>query len=284
MSALRTIAGVVLLFGLPVRAQWSSSQPLNDVLHGTRVSAVVVDVQTGTIAESYGKAESAAAPGSTLKPFVLKAALDAGILEEHTTVHCRGVLVVKGHNLACVHPRDVTIIDARQALASSCNTYFATLAERMGPGTLSRALRPYGLQPSGSVATPEDRVLLALGVEGIKTTPIQLAMAYRQLALALQSQNSRSNAAVRDGLMQSVETGMAHAASVGGMAIGGKTGSVDATNGQPGHGWFAGILFRSEGPEARATQVLVIYVPGGNGYDAASLARQYFLKIQRAQR
>jgi len=281
---LYTIALAVMLFRLPVSAPWKPSQALDNVLHGKSVSAVVVDVQSGAIIASYGEVESAAAPGSTLKPFVLKAALDAGIIEEHTAIHCRGKLIVKGHNLACVHPRDITILDARQALANSCNAYFATLADRMDSGTLSKALRAYGMQPSGSLAMQEDRALLALGVEGVMTTPVQLALAYRQLALALQDQSTRSNAAVRDGLMQSVETGMAHAASVEGMAIGGKTGSVDGVRGQINHGWFAGILYSGEGPQARATQVLVICVPGGNGNDAASLARQYFLKIQRAQR
>jgi cell division protein FtsI/penicillin-binding protein 2 len=230
-----------------------------------------VDVPSGSILESYGALDMPAAPGSTLKPFVLKAALDADAISAQETIHCRGTLMVKGHNLACGHPRDITVLDARQALAESCNTYFVTLARRMTSQVLLNGLQAYGLHPAGTAAMPDDRALLAVGVVGIKTSPRELAMAYRRLAQQMNGATGHALAVVRDGMLQSVATGMARGAQTGGVMLGGKTGTAQDAPATWSHGWFVGILFDGQ---MQAQRVIVIYVPSGTGNDAALLARR----------
>jgi cell division protein FtsI/penicillin-binding protein 2 len=242
---------------------------MESALRGTGASAVLLDVSEGKMLASYGAIDAASAPGSTRKPLVLQTALAAHVMTDRSATLCRGSLIIAGHNLACTHPRGILRMDARLALSNSCNTYFATLAERMSPSLLLHGLQHYGLSPSATGDSPANRALLALGVEGIVVTPRQLAMAYRLLA-----QRFTLGDAVRDGLLDSVSTGMAHAASVDGLPsgvrLGGKTGTMHTSADPLGHGWFAGVVFR----EDYAQEILVVCLPRGNGADAAHLAHR----------
>ncbi len=85
------------------------------------------------------------------------------------------------------------------------------------------------------------------------------------------SRSSKAAGVVRDGLVASVETGVAHAAFVPGLTVTGKTGTVDVVGSGRSHGWFAGVVYGAGG---RAERVIVVYVPNGNGRDAAALARR----------
>jgi cell division protein FtsI/penicillin-binding protein 2 len=275
-----TVTMVFLLWSPIAMAQSSPSVALRRALQGTGASALLVDVSSGSVIGSYGTLDRPATPGSTLKPFVLQTALDSGTIRDSETIHCTGTLLIKGHDLACTHPRDITVLDARQALADSCNTYFAVLARRMSSAALIDGLRSYGLSPIGEATTPDDRALLALGLEDIQISPRQLAMAYRALALKMQKQPD-STAAVLSGLLQSVETGMAHAAQTSGFLLGGKTGTAPNEDNARDHGWFAGILFTRDGPKKIPARILMIYLPTGNGNDASLLARRFLLEYRR---
>jgi cell division protein FtsI/penicillin-binding protein 2 len=276
VTALRTLASAAcLLTTVGLLAQSSSSQALQRALAGTHASALVLRAADGRVLASYGPQSILAAPGSTLKPFILDAALTARVIGQDATIHCDGHLVIQGHNLACTHPRDIVDLDARQALANSCNTYFAALARRMSAENLRQGLRSYDLalsQHNLQLDAPDNRALLALGLQGVRTSPRQLALAYRKLALAVPPASP-----IRAGLLQSVQTGMAHAAFIPGLILAGKTGTVDDPGGRS-HGWFAGILYRGDPASAVPSTVLVIYLPSGNGNDAAALARRFYIQ------
>ena len=191
---------------------------------GTGAAAVLVDVGTGRVVDRVGAVAGEAAPGSVLKPFFLLAALEASSVREGTEIECRGDLSVAGRNLACTHPRRLTVFAARDALAYSCNTYFAHVAEATSSAVLVRGLEEFGLHGAGVELTPEARVLLVLGLRGVQVTPLQLAFAYRQLAVrfAKASDAHQPLGIVRDGLAGSVEFGMADNASVPGLVVEGK--------------------------------------------------------------
>ena len=108
--------------------------------------------------------------------------------------------------------------------------------------------------------------LLVLGVDDVAVTPAQLARAYFRLA-----RNLDATPVVRRGLERSVAYGMAHNAATAGMTIAGKTGTAGDAGEAWTHGWFAGIV--SHGAEQL---VVVIYLPRGNGADAALLAHRFF--------
>lgn len=249
---------------------WSQALQQLRVAHHD-AAALVLDVSTGQVLQRFGDLERESLPGSVMKPFVLVTALRSGSIHEHDTAACRGTLMVAGHNLACSHPRDVTVLDARQALANSCNNYFAQVAARMPSATLVSGLRGYGLPAAKEPRDADERTLLALGLSSMDVSVMELARAYLRLAAEMNATpNSAATKTVRDGLLQSVQTGMANAARAQGVTLGGKTGTVDDPGGRS-HGWFAGIIFNGLDAQV-ASRVMVVFVPNGNGADAASIA------------
>jgi len=176
-------------------------------------------------------------------------------------------------------------LDAEEAIAYSCNSYFAEAASRMNAAELVGALRRAGLdspsglvkdEASGRIEMPRDREMLqleALGDRGIDVTALELLEAYRKLALRKRNglRNTDGDAAVFAGLEESVAYGMAHAANVEGVKIAGKTGTAASRESARTHGFFVGYA-PAEGPEI----VVVIYLEQGNGGDAAGVARGIF--------
>ncbi len=247
---------------------------------------LVLDLDTGRLLASHHLTEAArtlAAPGSTLKPLVLYSLVAVGRWDPGRRVTCDRRLVLAGHSLACTHPSSPPF-DAREALAWSCNSYFAQVARTLEPGDLGRLLRPTGLlgitglagksesteasaefsQPTGTGATE----LALLGVEGIRVTPLELAEAYRWLALQLAAHaDSQAAQVVRAGIEDSASFGMAKPADLGGVPVAGKTGTAEGLASSHSHGWFAGIA-----PAEEAQVVVVVYLPAGRGADAAHVA------------
>lgn len=243
---------------------------------------VVLDIATGRLLAAYGLEDAArtlAAPGSTLKPLVLYGMVSAGHWNPGSRVACDRQLVVAGHRLACTHPL-APPFDAREALTWSCNSYFAAVARAMTPGELGRLLRPTGLLGATGIARDEAvadfrepssieaEQLALLGVDGVRVTPLELVVAYRWLALQLAAHPGTDAArVVRAGLEDSASFGMAGQASLGGVAVMGKTGTAEGATTNRTHGWFVGLA-----PAAKPRVVVVIYVPAGRGADAARLA------------
>ena len=240
---------------------------------------VVVDAREGRVLASHHLDEAArtlAAPGSTLKPLILYGLLAAGRWNAARRIACDRSLVIAGRRLKCSHP-SAPPFDARTALAWSCNRYFAEVAGTLRPGDLGALLGPTGLLGSTGLArneavaefreprTEDETKLTALGVENIRITPLELAMAYRWLAMELSAHpQTMAATAVSAGLADSAESGMAQPASQGGGSVAGKTGTAESPGSLRTHGWFAGFA-----PAAHPQVVVVVYVPTGRGMDAA---------------
>lgn len=243
---------------------------------------VVLDIASGRLLAGQRLDEAArtlAAPGSTLKPLVLYELVSAGRWNPASRVACNRQLVVAGHRLACTHP-PAPPFDAREALTWSCNSYFAAVARTLEPDELGRSLRPTGLLGATGLAREEavadfrepDSIeaeqLALLGVEGVRVTPLELAMAYRWLALQMAAHpDSDAARVVRAGLEDSASFGMAGQASLGGIAVMGKTGTAEGMASSRSHGWFAGLA-----PALQPKVVIVVYEPAGRGADAARVA------------
>jgi stage II sporulation protein D len=267
------VLSALLLSPLTLAAQTTAQAALTSALRGTPAAGVVVDVKSGRQLAVVKATSERHAPGSILKPLFLAAALDQRDVLPGTTVFCRRSLHIsygsQEWNLACTHPQSDVAFAAKEALAYSCNRYFAELADRIPPAQASAILEHYGLGQTPIPQSREQKELLVLGVAGIAVSPAQMAVAYRKLALELDQTKAP---AVREGLRDSVRYGMAHNAAVTGMEIAGKTGTAgDGAQGRS-HGWFAGT-----GYLGTEEVVMVIYLPGGNGADAARLAHDFFL-------
>jgi cell division protein FtsI/penicillin-binding protein 2 len=242
----------------------------------------VLEIGTGRVLASHRLNEAMrtlSAPGSTLKPLVLYSLVADGRWSPERRVVCDRQLTIAGHRLACSHPAGPPF-NAREALTWSCNSYFAEVARTLRPGELSRILSPSGLLdatgPSHDEAVAEYREprnveemqLAVLGVKYVRVTPLELASAYRWLALEMVAhRGSEATELVRAGLEDSASFGMAGGASQSGVTVMGKTGTAEGAGSSQTHGWFAGMS-----PVANPKVVIVVYLPTGRGADAARIA------------
>ena len=243
---------------------------------------VVLDIATGRLLAANRLNEAArtlAAPGSTLKPLALYGLIEQGRWNPQRRVACNRLLVIAGRRLACSHPA-APPFDAREALTWSCNSYFAEVARTLKSGELGRLLRPTGLLGITGLVGDEaiaefrepqnttENQLALLGTEGVRVTPLELAVAYRWLALQMAAHaDSTATQIVRAGMEDSTEFGMAGQASLGGVPVAGKTGTAEGETSSRTHGWFVGMA-----PAASPRIVVTVYSPSGRGADAARIA------------
>ena len=247
---------------------------------------VIVDVATRAVLAAHGMDVASLrreAPGSTLKPFLLMALLETGKLDPKQQFICRRPLKIGSAQMDCTHPVEARQLDAAEAIAYSCNSYVAQVAPRLNGVELVELLRRAGFDTASGLVAQEARgrivqpanleelQLEALGYRGIEVTPLELLEAYRKLALRKRQEDLGVDAPVFSGLEGAVTFGMAHAASVDGMKIAGKTGTSVARNTQQTHGFFIGYA-----PAEKPEIAVVVFLAQGRGLDAAAIAQPVF--------
>lgn len=292
----RLLVAGLLLRCLACFCQQSGLAPLDPAIakamSGRAGAVVVLDVESGRVLAIHNAkvaAQRVTAPGSTVKPFVLMELLHAGKINPVQSVFCTRKLTVAGRRMDCTHSPAVKNIDATEALIYSCNTYFATVADRLSPAELKQAFERAGFTSStglqqdeaqGRVSLAPDAPhlrLQALGDWGVEVTPLELTAAYRKLAL--ESTDASLIDPVFQGLEGSVRYGMAHAALPEGTTAAGKTGTAANRNSPETHGFFAGYA-----PADRPEIVVVVLVEQGRGSDAAAIAGAIFTAYAAGQK
>lgn len=254
---------------------------VTSAMAGKQGAAVVLDVKSGSLLASHRldiAARSLVRPGSTIKPFVLAALLGTGRGTDSESLLCRRDVRLAGRNLDCSHGDAGVPLTGAQALAYSCNFFFAQAGLRFAPGALAQGLRraipagPTGLakdEASTSIEearSPEERQLQALGESAIYVTPLAMLAAYRRLALA------HNPSAVIAGLEGAARFGTARLARPDGMTVVGKTGTATGTEAGRRYAWFIGWS-----PAANPSiAVLVFLEQGRGGADAAPVASEIF--------
>lgn len=254
---------------------------------GKAGAVVVVDVASGKILAQWHlnvAAQRLEPPGSTVKPFVLLELLQKGRIDPEQHVICRRPLYIGGKRMDCSHPVSVTSLDAPDAIAYSCNTYFSTVATRLKPDELADVYKRAGFtsptgfaadEASGRISTanePAQLQLQALGEWGIEATPLELLNAYLKLARQRQQAGASGSAApVFDGLERAVKYGVAHGAQPVGITAAGKTGTAAGARTPASHGFFVGYS-----PADKPEIVVMVYLEHGRGMDAAAIAGPIF--------
>ncbi|HZH89606.1 MAG TPA: SpoIID/LytB domain-containing protein [Pyrinomonadaceae bacterium] len=181
-----------------------------DALGSRDGTIIVADAQTGRIRAAVNPRlaeEAAFPPGSAIKPFTLLTALRAGIIKADSRLSCRRHYERHGADFNCSHPVYIPPFNPAQALAHSCNYYFARLAERLPPAEFNHTLAAYAFgaratataatvkrasayadaPAKGAAAMPRlprgnPQVETALGEGGeLLVTPLQLVAAYAAL-------------------------------------------------------------------------------------------------------
>ncbi len=110
---------------------------------------------------TYNRAISSAYPvGSTFKASTAIAALVSGVIDANTTVYCGPEAWAEEDIARC--PKTHGVVNLKEALAVSCNTYFETVAAAAGIDSLYDTFKKLGYgQLTGIELTGESRGLLA---------------------------------------------------------------------------------------------------------------------------
>jgi stage II sporulation protein D len=281
----------------------------------TEGAVIVMDAQTGRIravANPRLAFEQAFPPGSTLKPFTALAALRSGVAARELRIQCRQHYAREGFEIACTHPPFNRPFTLPEAIAHSCNYYFARLSERLSASAFNATLKSFGFgartgvnaarEAAGAFRLDEMEPGDAVGEsERLLVTPIQLLTAYAALVngghlyrprLAAENfapQEVRSvgiapahRSVLIEGMRGAVRTGTAARAGFDelrrdGFDLIGKTGTSTASNGFRTQGWFVGFVAEcgqpADAPAAIKLAVLV-FAKRAHGSECAAAARR----------
>ncbi|SJZ77511.1 peptidoglycan glycosyltransferase [Trichlorobacter thiogenes] len=137
-------------------------------------------------------------PGSTFKMLTALAGLEAGVINENTTVHCDGAYEMGGSKFRCWSKSGHGSVNLRKSLKESCDVYYYHLGEKLGVDRIAAMAERFmlgkelgiglqnekkGLVPStawklkrfGKKWFPGETLPVAIGQGYVLMTPIQLA-------------------------------------------------------------------------------------------------------------
>jgi stage II sporulation protein D len=227
----------------------------------------LVDLATGRTIDE-GRPDVLArpvSPGSIVKIATLIAALEAGVIAPRTRITCPGSVEVRGRRIACLHPRVRHPLPPEEALAYSCNVFFAQVGERLPRTRLDGVLAEMGLPASPPGAAP---ALAATGIAASPVAPEALLRAMMRVVSDPPGVNMRAptRATVMAGLRGGARFGTAAALETRGVDALAKTGSAAS----PGGGQHGLVVVAW--PAARPARVAVVMLAGAGGPDAADVA------------
>ncbi|HET7285836.1 MAG TPA: penicillin-binding transpeptidase domain-containing protein, partial [Pyrinomonadaceae bacterium] len=261
--------------------------------------------------------EQAFPPGSTVKPFTAYTGLRDKIIQRDTRLRCRGKYTRSEAIDSCSHPPRLGPFDPAEALAYSCNYYFAKVGEKVDEQNFAVVLSQFGFGQLTGVTDKESAGVLARGRwrpesalgEGdfLQVTPIQLAIAYAALfnggrlfipttsttALSTPlhahlSINDDARSVLLEGMRGAVTFGTAAKAKLDSLPVYvvGKTGTSTQLGGFRSQGWFAGLAFptNTETGPTDAQLVVIVFLRRAHGSEAAEVARGIFAEIGSSRR
>jgi stage II sporulation protein D len=279
-------------------------------------SVLVMDPQTGRLRAVVNPRlafEQAFPPGSTIKSFTSLAAMRGGLIDRESRTLCPGRFNDESLDVFCSHPRSKAPFNLAQALAYSCNYFFARLSGRLSFDALKGTLASAGFgartgvnagaESAGSLRDADWRVRDLLGEgDNLLVTPIQLLSAYCALVNGghlYRPKISESDklipeertnlhiaephrAALVEGMRDAVVYGTAEKARLASlpMFIFGKTGTSTSSNGFRRQGWFVSFAADARAaaevtPESLELAVLV-FIKRSHGLDAAVVSHRVF--------
>jgi SpoIID/LytB domain protein len=261
----------------PAEVDRALQQAATEALGDREGAVLVMDPLTGrlrAVVNARLAFEQAFPPGSSIKTFTALTAMRLGVIDKEWRVLCPGRYTRNGVNIVCSHPKSKSPFSLAQALAYSCNFYFASVAERLSASAFTLTLAQFGFgertgvnssgESAGSIRAGEWRIQDALGEgEGLLATPIQMLAAYAALfngghlfrprlaeaegfapeERATINIEVEHRASLMVGCRGAVEYGTAEKAGLGElpMFVYGKTGTSTDSNGFRRQGWFVGL-------------------------------------------
>ena len=145
-------------------------------------------------------------PGSTIKPIVALSALENDVVSTKFKVNCTGKTEMYGQTYHCWKKKGHGVVDLKNAMKVSCDTYFYEIARKLGVDRLKQTALKFGLgervlneiysnEKKGLVPDTQwkknalgkgwvigETLITGIGQGYIQTTPLQLCLMTAQLA------------------------------------------------------------------------------------------------------
>ncbi len=145
-------------------------------------------------------------PGSTIKPIVALSALENNVISPNFKVKCTGKTELYGQTYHCWKEKGHGVVDLKDAIKKSCDTYFYEMSRRLGVDRLNITATRFGLgnrvfndlyfeEKKGLVPSTKwkkdnlgrgwvlgETLITGIGQGYIQTTPLQLCLMTAQLA------------------------------------------------------------------------------------------------------
>jgi len=93
-------------------------------------------------------------PGSVFKTYVLSAALEEGVVDENTTYDCVGGIQVANNYIKCWKTTGHGHETLAQGLMNSCNPFFITIGQKMGPELFYKYFEAFGFTEKTGIDLP----------------------------------------------------------------------------------------------------------------------------------
>ena len=145
-------------------------------------------------------------PGSTIKPIVALSALENKIITKDFKVTCKGKIEMYGQTYHCWKKKGHGVVNLKEAMKQSCDTYFYEIARKLGVDRLKETAIKFGLgekvlnetfnnEKKGLIPNTQwkkdnlgkgwvigETLITGIGQGYVQTTPLQLCLMTAQLA------------------------------------------------------------------------------------------------------
>ena len=145
-------------------------------------------------------------PGSTIKPIVALSALENNIIAPNFQVNCTGKIEMYGQTYHCWKKKGHGVVDLKDAMKQSCDTYFYEITRKLGVDRLKETAIKFGLgkkvlnetfenEKKGLIPNTKwkknnlgsgwvigETLITGIGQGYTQTTPLQLCLMTAQLA------------------------------------------------------------------------------------------------------
>ena len=187
------------------------------------------EISSDPLAPLINKAVSGLyAPGSTFKMVVAMAALEHGVINPNTKIHCKGHVELGNHRFHCWKKTGHGPVNLRTAIQQSCDTYFYEIARRLGINKIAEMARRFGLGSVTGIDLPNERsglmptsawkkkklgvawqqgetLVAGIGQGFVLTTPLQLAVMTARIASGREIKPKLIKAFVSNGVIKELK-------------------------------------------------------------------------------
>ncbi|MDZ4834124.1 MAG: penicillin-binding transpeptidase domain-containing protein [Candidatus Melainabacteria bacterium] len=262
------------------------------------------DLKNGNVGFPSGLKVPHTRPGSVMKLVTAACLLEEGLLNPNETSECRGTIVIDSESYHCGEPHgDINI---EQAIAKSCNVFFARATRKTGPAAIIEYAQKFGFDRAvagfecGAFPTKPkySTVLYALGLaDDLQPNALQLLrlaaifategdvpplknagmfdtndLSVKPFALKLKDSTFRH---IRAGMVMACQNGTAEKLDPHHkLKIAAKTGTV--ARGRKFESWVTGYF-----PHDNPKHAFCLYAPVGTSHDSAiPQAREQLLSVE----